>query len=386
MERKSQIAAGGDFSLVLCSNNQLYSFGNNRSGQLGLESKIKSGRMPRPLKMASLGQIAAISAGGSHSLLLNSQGQVFSFGSHQYGQLGLGPLIGNCISGPLMIKTSEIGKIIAVSAGEFHSLILNDQGQVFSFGNNNHGQLGQGDLIGRNVPTLINPFGIGWIIAISAGGTHSLILNDQGQVFGFGYNGYAQFGLGDKVDRLVPILIDSIGDIVAISAGGDHSLFLNDQGQVFSCGSNICGQLGLGWRAGFGGIIPMLPGLGAGLGGPMQTFNLPMLIDDPKIGTIVAISAGSSSSFILNSQGQIFGFGNGQSGRLGIGNSMFQYSPVLISGSGIGKVLDITTGQYHSLLLNDQGQIYSFGDNESGRLGLGDTKEKWVPMLIEKLG
>jgi alpha-tubulin suppressor-like RCC1 family protein len=130
----------------------------------------------------------------------------------------------------------------------------------------------------------------------------------------------------------------------------------------------------------------MLPGLGAGLGGPMQTFNLPMLIDDPKIGTIVAISAGSSSSFILNSQGQIFGFGNGQSGRLGIGNSMFQYSPVLISGSGIGKVLDITTGQYHSLLLNDQGQIYSFGDNESGRLGLGDTKEKWVPMLIEKLG
>jgi alpha-tubulin suppressor-like RCC1 family protein len=268
-------------------------------------------------------QITAISAGAGHSLVLNFQGRVYSFGYNGHGQLGLGKK-GNKDSPTLIpISCPQMEEIIAISAGTFHSLILNDQGQVLSFGANKDGRLGLGDQKGRLAPTLIESFekidppGSARVVAISAGGRHSLFLTHQGQVFSCGYNRYGQLGLSDDASRLVPTLIDSLENrkIIAISAGGTHSLLLDSRGRVFSFGNNHYGQLGLKKN-------------GRNLLSCPDKVCLPTKINLTI--EIVGISTGISYSLFLDSQGRIFSCGNNGSGQLGLGDEILRLAPTLI--------------------------------------------------------
>jgi alpha-tubulin suppressor-like RCC1 family protein len=145
-------------------------------------------------------------------------------------------------SSPILIQSSEMGEITAISAGREFSLFLNDQGQVFGLGANNCGQLGIGEFSGHfsvRLPTKLDESRmIGRIVAISAGDTHSLVLNSQGQVYSFGANKHHQLGFGDTVGLCHPTLVKSpeIGEIVSISAGSTNSLMINSQGQFLTCG------------------------------------------------------------------------------------------------------------------------------------------------------
>jgi alpha-tubulin suppressor-like RCC1 family protein len=167
-------------------------------------------------------RVVAISAGGEHSLILNSEGRVYSFGCHLSGQLGLGYV--NNKSTPTLIEYLVAGdsllsatNMIAISAGGDSSFMLNSEGQVFSFGYNDDGQLGLGHRGGRNIPTLIEYQVIGnvllpttKVIAISTGGRHSLILNSKRRIFSFGYNDDGQLGLGDETNTYSPNLISGL--------------------------------------------------------------------------------------------------------------------------------------------------------------------------------
>jgi alpha-tubulin suppressor-like RCC1 family protein len=286
------ISAGYNHSLFFNTHDQVFIAGTDDS---------------RPLGEFNFNQIKEISAGENFSLILNTQGQVCSFGVNDYGQLGLGETE-EIISIPTMIDDSEMSEIMAVSAGTFHSLFLNVNGQVFGCGNymHNNKRMTRSEYLSSRhkeylrIPTLIDTQGLGTMIAVSAGGEHSLILNFQGQVFSFGANNVGQLGLGHLNPQSTPTLIESsvIGVIVAISAGSSHSLVLNSQGQVFGFGNNVCGQIGLG---------------------SLRVVRSPKLIDHPEIGRIVAISSGESHNLIMNQQGQVFSFGNNELGQLGLG-------------------------------------------------------------------
>jgi alpha-tubulin suppressor-like RCC1 family protein len=297
---------------------------------------------------------------------LNSQGQLFGFGLNSDGQLGSG----HDGSIPFHI---EIDRIISMGSGDSHSLLLNNQGQVFSLGYNGDGQLGLGDNLSRDAPTLIDTSQIGEIdslgsarvVAISAGIFHSLLLNYQGQVFSFGYGSFGLLGLGDNKERTIPTLIDTskIGEIVAISVGDVHSLLLNCQGQVFGFGKNDRGQLGLEIKSRHD-----------------DHRNFPTLIENYEIGKILAISAGGEHSLILNSRGQVFSFGKNDRGQLGLGDQIDRSIPTLID---LPDIVAISAGGEHSLFLNSQGQVFGCGNGRWGRLGLGNNDDKLIPTLIE---
>jgi len=115
--------------------------------------------------------------------------------------------------------------IIQVCAGEYHSLCLDNQGRVWSFGyNSNFGQLGLGDLIDRNIPTLIST--LENIIQVSVGDDYSLCLDDKGKVWSFGKNSCKRLGLNGN-DKNIPILNPSLNNIVQISAGYGHALCIS---------------------------------------------------------------------------------------------------------------------------------------------------------------
>jgi alpha-tubulin suppressor-like RCC1 family protein len=346
------ISAGGTHSLICNTKGQVFSFGNNQNGQLGLDDR-RNRSSPTLIEYPKFGKIVAVSAGGGHSLILNVRGQVYSFGYNEYGQLGLVEKFQFEMI-PLLIDTSKIGPIVAISAGGYHSLILNDQGQVYAFGQGICGQLGLDDDEDRTLPTLIECPEMGKIIAISAGQGHSLILNDQGQVYSFGENEFGQLGHVDN-DEVGPSLISITENklaTVAISAGADHSLVISledDHPQVFGFGDNEASQLGLS-----------------------DTDNIylfPTLLEDFKMIKIAMISSGYDSSLVLTSQGQVY--------RLGQDGDCYELF------EEVRDIIAISNLLTHQLFLDAWGQVYSFGLNKCGQLGLGDDSSRDAPTLIE---
>ena len=141
----------------------------------------------------------------------------------------------------------SIPPIKNISAGGNHSLLLDVNGGVWSFGYNRNGQLGLGDKTNRDKPNLIPD--ILPIKDISGGRCHSILLDVNGSVWSFGYNGYGQLGLGDHgrgTNRNNPTRVPGIPPIKKVSGGRYHSILLDINGDVWSFGSNVDGQLGLG--------------------------------------------------------------------------------------------------------------------------------------------
>lgn len=203
-----------------------------------------------PTLIPLFNNIIEISAGGNKSLLLDNQGHVYSFGFGSFGNLGLGKLINEQNKNiPTLIP--GLDNIIRISTGAYYSLVLNNRGQVYAFGGNEFGQLGVGDHHIKNIPTLI--LGFDNIIEISAGNNftgigrdNSLLLDDEGHVYTFGYNCHGWLGLGNSRNTNVPTKILILNNIIQIAACGGHSLVLNNRGKIYSFGCNTYGQLGLG--------------------------------------------------------------------------------------------------------------------------------------------
>uniref|UniRef100_A0A8C1JA83 HECT domain-containing protein n=1 Tax=Cyprinus carpio TaxID=7962 RepID=A0A8C1JA83_CYPCA len=145
------------------------------------------------------------------------------------------------------LKGLENRQVIQIACGDHHSVALTNDGQVFVWGENSHGQLGSrkdhpGSPSAQHVQSLS---GVP-LAQISAGGDHSFVLSLSGVVFGWGKNSAGQLGLGDTTDRHVPTVVNSLNQkkTVSISCGGEHTATLSKGGTVFTFGSGGCGQLG----------------------------------------------------------------------------------------------------------------------------------------------
>jgi len=343
-------------------------FGGNGGGELGLGNKIYQIKVPT--LVPGLNNIVQTSCGLSYSLCLNNEGRVWAFGLDNYGQLGLGSVRKQ--STPTLIVPLQ--NIIQVCAGEYHSLCLDNQGRVWSFGyNSNFGQLGLGDLIDRNIPTLIPNFRN--IVQVSTGSHHSICLDNQGRVWSFGLNGRGQLGLGDLNDRNVPTLVPNLNNIVQISARERYNLCLDNQGKVWGFGSNSSGELGLGdsqdrnlpnlnltlnniVQVEAGGDYSLcldnqgrVWGFGSGGYGKLNSSNIeprlnPVLI--PNVENIIQVATGSTYSLCLNNQGQVLGFGYNQFGQLGYDHGNPLVNP------NLHNIIQISAGTAHTLCITGQ--------------------------------
>jgi alpha-tubulin suppressor-like RCC1 family protein len=228
-----QIASGDTYSLCLDRKGRVWTFGwgGDNMGKLGLG---RSKNTSVPTLIPELENIVQVAPGYSHSLCLDNRGRVWCFGQNNIGQLGLGDQ--RDTYQPTLIP--KLSNIVQVSAGSDSSLCLDNEGRIWSFGGNEYGQLGLGDNRARVVPTLI-PILKG-IVQISAVEGYSLCLDNQGRVWSFGLNDVGQLGLGDQRRGLfgygnniaIPTLNPNLENIVYISIRSTHSLCINNQGDV----------------------------------------------------------------------------------------------------------------------------------------------------------
>jgi len=141
------------------------------------------------------------------------------------------------------VKVAIDKSFVAIAAGDWHSLALSDTGELWTWGSNTFGQLGIGDTNNQLQPvkvTMDKRF-----VAIAAGAIHSLALSDTGELWTWGSNGDGQLGIGHTNNQLQPVKVAIDKSFVAIAAGHAHSLALSDTGELLTWGYND-GQLGIG--------------------------------------------------------------------------------------------------------------------------------------------
>ena len=235
-----QVSCGGSFTAFITLNGELYTFGSNFRGQLG--SPNRQGDIPRKVATLIHQKIVQISCGTVHMVAVNEQGNVYGWGSNNYGQLGLGD--SDAETQPTPIKLGK--KIKYVACGLHFTIFLTDDGEVYGCGDGTQGQLGLGN-VGRidypqKIPNLPS------IHQVAVGRRHSLFLTTTGEVYVCGDNSNDQLGLGETQEKfiLTPIKNNFLPPIKQVSGGHTHSAFISTQGKIYICGDNHYGVLGLG--------------------------------------------------------------------------------------------------------------------------------------------
>ncbi|KAK9685781.1 HECT-domain (ubiquitin-transferase) [Popillia japonica] len=310
-----QAACGTNHTLLLASDGKVYSCGNNDFGQLGHDQPRKRPQLVSSLDAHSISQVAC---GASHSLALNQWGQVFAWGSDHQGQLGLQLGSDSIQPVPKILKALATYHVIQIACGENHSIALTNNGDLFSWGANNYGQLGIGTVTPResNPTVVVSLTGIP-IALIACGGNHTFALSKSGAVFGWGKNSMGQLGLNDTNSRSYPCQLRTLRNIKVrfISCGSDFSSFLTIDGGVLTCGAGMCGQLGHGNAS--NEILPR------------QVLEL--------MGSIITqITCGRQHTLALvPSRGRVYSFGLGGSGQLGGRKPVNSSTPQVVLGPWI---------------------------------------------------
>ena len=231
------VSCGEEHTLIITNDDNLWSCGRNQRGQLchgDMEDRI----IPQK---TSFSTISKISAGWEHSLFQNYKGEIFACGGNRYGQCGLRHFNATQIT-PSRIPNAP-PKIAQFVCGFSHSLFLDSEGNVFSVGDN-ASQLG----LGTNQNELTKIPNIPPIKTISCLSTSCYLIDFEGNLWAFGNSSYGQLGNGDTTHQNTPKIINTFKDVKQISNGccGEHFLAKNTQNQIFVAGNNNFGQLGTG--------------------------------------------------------------------------------------------------------------------------------------------
>jgi alpha-tubulin suppressor-like RCC1 family protein len=229
----AQVAAGREFSLVLTATGQLYAFGGDSQGELGDGSEHYEGvSIPELITLpGATGPAVQIAAGEYHSLVATSTGQLYTFGNNHSGQLGKGTSDNSAHPTPEAVTLpGATGPVVQVAAGWESSLALTSTGQLYTFGNDEDGQLGNGEANGAPHPTpeaITLPGLTGSIVQIAAGKNHSLVLTSSGQLYAFGSDQYGQLGNGktEETPYTTPTLVPLPNVTgVALGSSANHVL------------------------------------------------------------------------------------------------------------------------------------------------------------------
>ena len=234
------VSCGIDHTLIITNDDNLWSCGRNSSGQLcHLDVEDRSNPQQTPFS-----NISKISAGWNHSLFQNNKGEIFACGYNEDGECGLGHFNHPQITPSLILNLPS--NIVHFVCGGFHNLFLDCEGNVFSVGYNENGQLGLGHNTDQNELNKIP--NIPPIKTISCVYSSCYLIDFEENLWNFGQNEDGQLGDGDETDINTPKVINTWKNIQQISYGcsGTHFLAKNSQNQIFVSGFNYFGQLGTG--------------------------------------------------------------------------------------------------------------------------------------------
>ena len=230
-----------DHSLILKNDGTLWGCGDNRYGQLGLGDTTN--RITFTQITTNTDNVKEIYCGWRNTFILKNDGTLWGCGWNEYGQLGLGDTTNRTTFTEIITNADDIK---SVYCGSNQTFILKNDGTLWGCGNNYYGCLGLGDTTNRTTFTQITTNADN-IKEIYCGLIHNLILKNDGTLWSCGWNNSGQLGLGDGSNRTTFTQVTTNADnIKQVYCGGYYTLILKNDGTLWGCGNNPYGELGLG--------------------------------------------------------------------------------------------------------------------------------------------
>lgn len=368
----------------------LFAFGCGMHGRLGTNSE-ENALAPAPFSCKWMHPVQ-IACGKAHSAIIDVYSNIYCFGLGTSGQLGQGDANLDASRIPLRVPSIGAVPVLLVACGSHHTMCMTAEGRVFAWGDNSYGQLGIGSKSSKSRGTPARVDKITGVRAIVCGGCHSFIVTQDSAVLASGSNVAGQLGLGDRIDRVsferVPffrrLLSSSMAAVtsstVSMSAissnnGSDGGFTIPDllmPGEVeVACGLYhslaLCGKRVYAWGNGDDGRL----GLGSEEG-VLEPTLVPSFRDIP----ISSIACGGSHSGAIACNGEVFTWGNGQYGQLGVGSVRARRMPTKVRLLHDKGVAQLSFGEWHSMALCHDGALYAWGFGEEGQLGLPVDEQK----------
>ncbi|KAH3745060.1 RCC1/BLIP-II protein [Pelomyxa schiedti] len=298
--------------------------------------------------------------------------QVYIWGRGGDGQLGHGDSYDQWF--PRAVLSLEGTKLTSITCGGKHTAAVTDTGDVFTWGWNCSGQLGHGNLTDQNVPWAVKSLALVKILErqrfvdVAAGNDHTVALTASGAVYAWGAGHDGQLGIGSTAYHLTPTLVFSLHriKITRVACGSGHTLCLSDNGSIYCWGKGANGRLGLG---------------------KVSDVQTPRKLEFFEGARIICIKCGFSHSMCLTDSNVLYTWGKGQDGRLGHGDEKDQWEPKAIEYFIDNRIsiLSMSGGYFHSAAIADDFQLYTWGFGEYGQLGLNNTQSEFRPQPVESL-
>lgn len=302
-----------------------------------------------------LQKVVSTSTYYTHGIAALENGEVYTWGLNGQGQLGDSSFTSSTY--PVQMRGENgfgfLDSIIEVSVGYYHSLMLKSDGTIWSCGYNTYGQLGVNSTQTWNYPVQVKGnMGIGFlnnVIQIDAGSLSSVALKNDGTVWVWGNGSNGTMANGGN-NEYFPIQVSGLPFIVKVSLKGGHILALDNNGMIWSWGQNNYGQVGNNTFTNIYSPVQVLDESGA--------FPLDSIIDT---------GTGMMHSFAIHNDGTAYAWGANNNGQIGDGTTIDRYLPVKIKDpSGIGYITDIIElegGHLNSIGRKSDGSVYCWGDN-----------------------
>ena len=344
----------------------LYTAGDNLRGQLARTLDFYVDEDSVLTKVSTSAKTIDVALGVDHIVVLDENGEVWTAGCNQYGALGIDENAGKYWYGTQIetLRKVTVGdgsvKIRAVAAGQYHTILIDENGGVWTAGYNSDGQLGRSENVNSGTPNTVFKKAEGLdnvkIIGASGGTAHTVLLDESGNVWTAGNNLHGQLGrqTAKNMDSKFEKVADGISGvkITAIAAGSRYTVLLDESGNVWTAGSNGYGELGRETN-----------GMSSSVFGKA----------DLQGATAAKFIAAGGTTIVIDTDGNVRTSGINGHGQLGRDTgSESSDSKLLAVTDGIdgAEIIAAATGAgaYHSVLLDKNGVIRTCGSNQCGQL------------------
>lgn len=345
-----KISSNYSHTMAIKTNGEIWGWGNNTYAQLGNSSNVAN---ITPALVWEGNNWSKIFVSPQHSAAIRNDGTLWTCGNNSYGQIGDGTT--NQAWLPTQVGTATDWSTL--SLGSVFCLGLKTNGTLWGWGNNtNAGSLGN-----NSTANFLSPVQIGtdndWVKIQSAQG-HTLAIKSNGTLWGWGYNGFGALGDGTTTNRMIPTQIGSANNWVDIFVGNDYSFAKKADGSVYACGKNDYSNLG---NQSFTQI---------------NTLTLMANLSD-----FISFSCGNTHVLAIKNDGTLWAWGKNGEGQLGLGtNTIYQGEPMQVGTAN--NWTKVMAGYNHSFAINSNNQLYAWGENNYVQLGTTDGLSRNVPTLI----